>query len=270
MTAEPWTAKLLVERLRRHYIKPGAFPGGVFVPECGLNNGGGGRRVDAVHIGFTSTSGRILTGHEIKVSRGDWLHELDQPHKASLWADGCHAWYVVAPSIDIVKPGELPHGWGLMVPSSRTKTRMDVVAKAVAKTSEVGQHAPPWLIVRSIFARLDTLTEGIIAERVQSGTKAAVARELAEREKRERYTVDRTVLVAKKLGELFRETGGYHDPDRVVEFVRQSLKKDETDRDLAYSLKSARSSIEAAIGQLQRLVATLPVANAAPAGGAGV
>lgn len=72
----------LLERLERHYIKPGEpLAGGVFLPEVGIN-GGGSSRCDAIYVGFTSTSGRMLVGHELKVSRADWRRELDQPGKA--------------------------------------------------------------------------------------------------------------------------------------------------------------------------------------------
>ncbi len=69
-------ASALTERLRRHYLPRPDQPGGIFLPECGLNNGyAQQRRCDALHIGFTSTTGRVLRGHEIKVTRADWLTE---------------------------------------------------------------------------------------------------------------------------------------------------------------------------------------------------
>lgn len=147
------TTTELLARLQRHYIKPGELmPGGIFVPECGINGGGAGCRVDALHVGFTSTSGRILTGHELKVSRADWLHELNQPAKADQWADQCHAWYLVTATPDIVHPGELPAGWGHMVPGP-SKTRMKVLVKAEIHKD---RH-PSWTTARSIMSRLDTL-----------------------------------------------------------------------------------------------------------------
>lgn len=159
MTGDKVTAAEMVRRLRRHYIKPGPFPGGIFLNECGLN-GATGNRVDGLYVGFTSTSGRHLVGHEIKVSRADWRHELDQPGKADYWADQCHAWYAVAPSTDIIKPEELPDGWGLMVINPRSKTRLDVVVKATVHKD----RQPSWQVVRSIMARLDTLQTGELSE----------------------------------------------------------------------------------------------------------
>lgn len=148
------TAELLA-RLQRHYIKPGEnLPGGIFVPEVSANGGwGAGRRCDALYVGFTSSSGRILVGHELKISRADWLHELDDREKADQWADQCHEWWLVVSDPTIVRDGELPAGWGLMAPG-RSKTRLDIHHKPDRRPRE---HQPSWDTVRAILARQDTL-----------------------------------------------------------------------------------------------------------------
>lgn len=146
------TAGELLERLQRHYIAPGTpMPGGAFLPEV-THGRAGGRRADAIYVGFFSSRGRFAVGHEIKVSRADWLHELDQAEKAEVWATECHAWYVVAPSIEVVHPNELPHGWGLMLPG-RSKTQMQIVVKA--KVHEDRQ--PSWEATHAIVQRMDSL-----------------------------------------------------------------------------------------------------------------
>lgn len=150
----------LMARLRRHYIKPGEqFAGGIFVPECGLN-GSTGSRVDALYVGFTNSSGRMLVGHEVKVSRADWRRELEHPGKADTWADECHAWYVVAPDTTIVPPEEVPAAWGLMVINPRTTTKLRIVKPAPTFPERV----PSWRVVRSIMARQDTLNVQARAE----------------------------------------------------------------------------------------------------------
>lgn len=160
MSDRDTTADLL-GRLERHYIKPGqGLPGGIFVPEVGQNgSSGAGSRCDAIYVGFTSTSGRLLVGHEIKVSRADWLNELSHPGKSDAWADQCHEWWLVVPDPSIVHDGELPAGWGLMTPSRRTTTRLQVHTKADRKPPG---HVPSWDAVRSIMARQDTLREQAI------------------------------------------------------------------------------------------------------------
>lgn len=162
------TAALLA-LLQRHYIKPGLpMPGGIFLPEVGQNGGwGAGSRCDAIYAGFTSSSGRILIGHELKVSRSDWLNELNKPGKADAWADECHEWWLVVNDPAIVKDGELPDGWGLMVPGRRTRTRMDIHVRAVRKDPAL--HRPSWNAVRSILARQDTLR----AQAIEAATTKA-------------------------------------------------------------------------------------------------
>lgn len=155
------STKTLLEILERHYIKPNApMPGGVFLTECGVNGTfGASNRADALYVGFTSASGRLLIGHEVKVSRSDWRRELDQAGKADWWADNCHEWWIVAPGPEVVPVEELPEGWGLLYPSSRSRNRMQVVRQA----TRYPDRQPGWDAVRSIMARLDTLQRSALA-----------------------------------------------------------------------------------------------------------
>lgn len=172
-TRQRITTPELLARLQRHYIKPSVpLPGGIFLPEVGWNGGGyGAGGCDAIYVGFTSTSGRILIGHELKVSRADWLNELNKPGKSDPWADQCHEWWLVAADPSIVADGELPAGWGLMVPGS-SKTRMQIKQKPDRKPPE---HNPSWLAVRSIMARHDTLRSSAIAKARQEARDQAHA-----------------------------------------------------------------------------------------------
>lgn len=61
-----------------------------------------------------------LIGHEVKVSRSDWLHEMKQPEKAEAWKQFCHEWFLVVSDLSIVRDGELPADWGLMVSHGRS------------------------------------------------------------------------------------------------------------------------------------------------------
>jgi hypothetical protein len=55
-----------------------------------------------------------LHGHEVKVSRSDWLHELKDPEKAEAFKRYMDRWWLVVPDLAIVKPFELPEDWGLL------------------------------------------------------------------------------------------------------------------------------------------------------------
>lgn len=207
--------KKLLATLRGHYIaettQPGARDGGVFASEVAMNGSWGGpgtRRADALYAGFTSASGRILIGHEIKVSRADWRNELTKVGKADAWADACHAWYIVAPSTEVVPPEELPDGWGLMLPPRTSRgRRMRIEVKATVKPE--AEHAPPWWAVRSLMARLETLGHQEVVEEVKLLTEARVAEEKKRWEVVEaRREIDREKEYRlHALGALERELG---------------------------------------------------------------
>lgn len=71
----------------------------------------------SISSSYGADGGPRLHGHEVKVSRADWLTELRDPTKAEAFARYCDHWWLVVSDKTIVKPGELPEGWGLLVAS---------------------------------------------------------------------------------------------------------------------------------------------------------
>lgn len=91
-------------------------PAWVVMPEV-RNATGFSRRIriaDAVAMGMYPSRGLEVHGFEIKVSKSDWRRELKDPGKAEEIARFCDHWWIVAP-LDMVDPGDLPMGWGLLV-----------------------------------------------------------------------------------------------------------------------------------------------------------
>ena len=74
------------------------------------------RWADAIAFGLWPSRGLEIEGFEIKVSRSDWLSELNAPDKSAAIQRYCHRWWIVAGSRDIVRPDELPKTWGLIIP----------------------------------------------------------------------------------------------------------------------------------------------------------
>lgn len=90
-------------------------------------------------------------GHEVKVSRADWLTELRQPEKAREFIPYVHYWWLVVSDASYVHEGELPDGWGLMAvqgstlrvvrqaprrnPALLSTTRLAALLRAVLKTA---------------------------------------------------------------------------------------------------------------------------------------
>lgn len=78
--------------------------------------------------GMVDYHDRDIHGFEVKVSRADWLrekHTHDEEFPAAWksypWGRYCTHWWLVVPHKDIVQPGELPEGWGLLVGSKRLR-----------------------------------------------------------------------------------------------------------------------------------------------------
>ena len=67
-------------------------------------------------------AGLLLHGHEVKVTRSDWLTELRDPLKAEAIKRYCDRWWLVAADKAIVRD-DLPDGWGLMVPDKTGRLR---------------------------------------------------------------------------------------------------------------------------------------------------
>ena len=97
------------------------------------------------------SKGLELIGHEVKVTRSDWVAELKDPEKAEAFRRHLHRWYLVVPDRSIVRD-DLPVGWGLMalragklwvvrpaplmVPEPMPATMTAALLRAVAKTAE--------------------------------------------------------------------------------------------------------------------------------------
>lgn len=93
---------------------------------------------DAIAVSCWKSAGRLeVLGFEIKASRGDWLRELKEPSKSGIFRRYCDRWYLVAGDRSIVKEGELPEGWGLMVPHGSGSTRtLRAIVEAPLMTPE--------------------------------------------------------------------------------------------------------------------------------------
>lgn len=90
------------------------FAGTAYVVLPQVPNGTGhnaGRWLDCVVASLWPSRGLWLHGFEIKVSRSDWLRELQQGEKA----DAFHKhldFFSIATAGPVIEAGELPQGWG--------------------------------------------------------------------------------------------------------------------------------------------------------------
>lgn len=121
MTTEREMLNLLLSRYTQ--VRPGAFTDRwVRAEHVRITLSHDARRIaDFIAMdkwpGMPYGSAIALHGHEVKVSRADWLAELRNPDKAEAFKRYMHHWWLVVSDASIVKPGEMPEGWGLMVKS---------------------------------------------------------------------------------------------------------------------------------------------------------
>ncbi len=71
------------------------------------------RTADFIAQDTWEAQGLLLHGHEVKVSRSDWLTELANPDKSEAIKQFCDRWWLVVPDHNIVK-NDLPDWWGLL------------------------------------------------------------------------------------------------------------------------------------------------------------
>lgn len=95
-----------------------APPTYAYFPEVKASVGFSNRTADGIAIAMWRSHDLAVHGFEIKTYRGDWLRELKQPDKSDEVSGYCDYWWVVALN-GIVKAGELPENWGLMIPTTK-------------------------------------------------------------------------------------------------------------------------------------------------------
>ena len=86
------------------------------------------RYADAIAFGLWPSRGMEIEGFEVKISRTDWLSELNNHAKSADVQKYCDRWWIVCGDKDIVKKDELPKTWGLMVPRKGGGLRASVKA----------------------------------------------------------------------------------------------------------------------------------------------
>lgn len=130
------------------------------------------RYADAIAMNLYPSRGLEIIGFELKASRQDWLRELKNPDKAEEIGKFCDRWYVVVGDKDIVKPGELPAGWGLIVPRGNS---LIVSTEAPAKHAKAVDKLLVAALLRAAVNQ--SPSEKAIKTRVENEIKDALNRQ---------------------------------------------------------------------------------------------
>lgn len=122
------------------------------------------RHADAVSIGIWPSSGHVVHGFEIKVSRTDWLKEKADFGKSDPIYRFCHRWSLVVPA-GLVKPDELPPTWGMM-------TYADGKLREAVQPKKLEPQSMTPGFVAALVRRAGGLDEAVVAEAVSRARNA--------------------------------------------------------------------------------------------------
>lgn len=152
-----------------------AFPAPAYAVLPGVANATGGKRsrvADAVIMSLWPSRGLTFEAVEIKVSRGDWLRELKNPAKQEPIIKYCDRFWLAVGDASIVKPGELPQTWGLLVPGRAGKMKIHTKAPTLEPVPMTRGF------LASIMRRANEAVEG---DELRRAIEAEVRAEMDER-----------------------------------------------------------------------------------------
>jgi hypothetical protein len=211
------TAQDMIQLLREKY-PPDAY---ALLTEVGNSTGFGCRRhCDALVMSLWPSRGLEIIGIEVKVRRSDWLKELSMPEKAEEIARYCDRWYLAVGDENIVQEGELPRGWGLIVPKVGGTLRI----KAEAKLTEP-EPQPDRAFLAAILRQVQN----------QVGEQAAYNRGFNEGKKesdkyhKEHNWEAQELQEMKKMVAAFEKSSGvnmkqsWHGPEKIGQAVQAVL-----------------------------------------------
>ncbi len=180
------------------------------------------RSADAMAFSLWPSRGLTITGFELKVSRTDWQKELSQPAKAEAICRYCDYWFIVAGDKSIVRDGELPPTWGLMVLSGKGLVTQ---VPAPQLTSQPIDRAFLMGLIRSAQKPAARENQSILAKEFERGRLSGV--------NSTNWTIDnltKKLVEREKLIRDFEEAAGFsihktwdHSPSDVGRIVKDVL-----------------------------------------------
>jgi hypothetical protein len=161
------TERAVFEALRKTYESP------AYAVLPGVANGTGTtktRTIDAVFMSLWPSRGLHLHGVEIKVTRSDFTRELADPKKQEAHFKHMDYFWLAVGDESIVREGELPATWGLLVPA---RTKLKVIKQAPRLTPE----PMPIEMLAAILRRAD---EHLNSGELRAGIRKEVEAELGD------------------------------------------------------------------------------------------
>lgn len=233
-----WTADQLDVMLRQIYQAPRYGYLSEVREGTGYSKSGS---CDGLAMNLWPSDGLDLIGFEIKVSRSDWIREIQNPMKSEAFSKFCSWWYIVA-TPGVVKIEELPALWGLMEPvGDKLKYR-----RPATKRPDI--VSPDRLLLAAIMRKViqESVSQSIIektrAEAYREGKEQGV-REEQYRHQNNHYTeLFKTVETFEKQSGVSLQSWDSGNIGETVRYVREwnSLKED-----LPYRKKKLEEAVKA-------------------------
>lgn len=215
-----------------------------FFTQFSRSTGYAGRIADAIAINLWPSRGLEVHGFEVKVSRGDWLHELKHPEKAEPIARYCDRWWIAVGDKSIIHEGELPPTWGLLIPRGQKLIIRVRAPKIESKELDRG-------FVTSIIRRF---SEGMIP-RSSIAAEVRDAYERGEKSEKESAKFDRERLEAfRRSVAIFEEKSGIKlsswsgENEKIGDAVRYVLKMGQNR--LYHEMRSMKRDLERLLGEV--------------------
>jgi hypothetical protein len=193
------------------------------------------RWADALTIGLWPSRGMLIEGFELKVSRTDWLKELKHPEKAEAVCKYCDRWWVVAGGKDIVREGELPPTWGLLV---ATGSGLRCITQAPRLT--------PVPLDRSIVAAIArrAVEQSAEAEQLDAARKEGIEEGKAMR----KWELKQATELKERVAAFTAATGIDLDPEGYVSKFRYKDAKD-----IGAAVLATMGQTEGVVDQLRKM-----------------
>lgn len=220
------------------------------------------RTADGLAMSLWPSRGLELHGFEIKVSRSDWQRELEQPEKAEAIAAYCDRWWLAVGDPDIVRTGELPATWGLLVPKGVNLVVHVEPQKLEAKPLDR-------LLLAAILRRATTVSadEAEIAARVEKRTEEIREQAKADAEHQQAHVSRAHEALTKALAEFTEASGvdlrNQWEAGQIGEAVREVLRGNHLIR--RAELRALLHHAERITDHIRKEVALLPATSTSEA-----
>ena len=215
---EKTTAYKVKEALIRKYKDE------LFIPEFRDAPSGYSHRIDALLVWLHPSRSKHVECFEIKVSRADWLAELEHPLKSDGVAKHCDNIWLVTSNDKVARIEEIPDSWGWM---SLKGMRLKVL-KDAPDLEPIFDREFVITIAQAVDQKLDVLTSAAENIGYEQGYKKGKAFFFPEAEKREHERLVRELASLQEKFDAMKKITGrdfwWEDVEGVKDIVGAVIK----------------------------------------------